>query len=235
MICSIHQPQFLPYLGYLNKIASSDMFVFLDNVQFKKNEFQNRNRIILKDKIEWLTVPVSFSFGDPINKVKIANSTNWQRKMETMLEHSFARSPYFKTFNRELFDIIEREWNNLAEINEASVLWLMKVFEIERPTIRASEIDGLSDEPTMRLIDICKHLGADTYLSGAGGHDYLDVKLFEQHGIKLQFQQFVHPEYEQLNWAGENEQFVPYLSAIDGLFNCGGGREASKRLNIIGG
>ncbi len=233
MICSIHQPQFLPYLGYLNKIASSDIFIFLDNVQFKKNEFQNRNKIILKDKVEWLTVPVSFSFGDTIQQVRIAENPTWRRKMKTMLEHSFARSPYFKIFAKELFDLIDKIWNNLAEINEASVLWLMKVFEIKCETLRSSVLGSLSEEPTMRLIEICKKVGADTYLSGAGGHDYLNKELFNQNGIRLIFQEFKHPEYEQPNLVSKELKFIPYLSAIDALFNCGGGKDVAKKLNII--
>lgn len=229
MKCAIHQPQFLPWLGYLNKIHSADVFVFLDNVQFKKNEFQNRNKIRVGDEGRWLTVPVSFTFGDTIRQVRIADDPRWHRKLIMTLEHNYGKTPYFGQFSKELTDILNGPWGNLAELNQATVEWLMRCFEIRTKILVSSNLPEFSLEPTRRLVDICRYVGADTYLSGAGGHGYLDIKAFEQAGVGLEFQEYLHPEYPQCYG---NSGFVSHLSAVDALFHCGGGPEAGKRLNL---
>lgn len=268
MKCAIHQPQFLPWLGYLHKIQSVDKFVFLDNVQFKKNEFQNRNRVLVAGAARWLTVPVSFHFGATLRDVKIVETTPWRKKMLHTLELNYCRTPYFDSFRKGLAEVLEREWDNLAELNAASARWLMDCFDIQTETARSSQFIELSpfqngrtaqpcaaekaagqavppyretvagnliQDATQRLIDVCRRVGADTYLSGAGGRNYLAVVEFEKAGIKLEFQDFQHPVYPQHHsseFKEERANFVPNLSAVDGLFNCGGGATGRKRLNI---
>ncbi len=230
MICAIHQPQFLPWLGYLQKIHASDVFVILDTVQFKKNEYQNRNRIRVGDDTCWLTVPVSFNFGDTLVQTRIGNVPKWRKKLLRTIELNYAKCPYLNVFLPELTDVLSGEYANLSEINIATVRWLMRCFEIDTPLRIASEMTSFSDDPTKRLVDICRHLNADTYLSGAGGRDYLDIPQFAEAGVKLEFQDFRHPVYPQHN-ARANQSFIPYLSAVDALFNCGGG--ARVRQNVI--
>lgn len=231
MKCAIHQPQFLPWPGYLHKINNTDKFVFLDNVQFRKNEFQNRNRILVAGTMKWLTVPVSFHFGDTLREIKIADDVPWRKKMLYTLDLNYPKAPYFQQFRASLANVIEREWPNLAEFNAATVRWLMKCFDIRTEIYTSSQLPELSSDPTERLIDICRHIEADTYLSGAGGHDYLEAGEFKKAGIKLEFQEFKHPIYPQHN-AKEGSGFVSHLSAIDGLFNCGGGVAGRTMLNI---
>lgn len=231
MKCAIHQPQFLPWLGYLHKISSVDVFIFLDNVQFKKNEFQNRNRIRVGDEARWITVPVTFRFGDTIRQTRIAAHPKWRRKMCLTIEQNYSKIFYFKTYGAEFIELIGRDWNNLAELNQATVEWLMKCFEIHTKSLVCSEMPEFNSEPTQRLIDICRYIGADIYLSGAGGREYLDVAKFEEAGIKLEFQDFLHPVYSQC-YKDERTGFISHLSAIDGLFNCGGGTEGRKKLNL---
>lgn len=229
MKCAIHQPQFLPWLGYLSKINSADVFVFLDNVQFKKNEYQNRNKIRVGDEAKWITVPVSFTFGDTIRQVRIAGDPRWHRKLHMTIEHSYGKAPYFARFAPGLLDVLDQTWENLADLNQATVEWLMKCFEIKTKVLVCSNLPEFSPDPTQRLVDICKYAGADTYLSGAGGRNYLDVKAFENAGIKLEFQEYLHPEYPQCYSSGG---FLSHLSAVDALFNCGGGVEVAKQLNL---
>ena len=229
MICSIHQPQFLPWLGYLNKISTSDIFVFLDDVQFKKNEYQNRNKIKCGGEARWLTAPVSFKFGDTLLETKVVHDSKWQKKMCMTIGQYYKKTPYFEEYSPALFNIINREWDNIAEFNQATVEWLMKSFCIETKTLVCSKLPSFDTDPTQRLIDICRHTNADTYLSGAGGREYLDVAKFEAAGIELIFQEFLHPKYKQCYTQGESE-FVSHLSAIDMLFNCG-----SKNTNLLKG
>jgi len=213
MICAIHQPQFIPWLGYFDKIRQADVFVFLDNVQFKKNEFQNRNRILTPQGPRWLTVPVSFRFGDPINGVRVPPDTRWRKKMVRTVEQCYRKAPgfdvCFPTFSELIMDVT---WESLAELNIATVLWLMELLDLHTPTVRASDLEPLEDDPSGRLIDICRKVGADTYLSGAGGREYLDAARFAEAGVNLRFQHFEHPVYRQ---GDAFDEFVPNLSALD--------------------
>lgn len=221
----------MPWLGYLHKIHNVDKFVFLDNVQFKKNEFQNRNRILVAGEIKWLTVPVSFNFGDTLRETAIAGVAAWRKQTMRTIDLNYAKTPWFRQFRESLAEVIGREWNNIAELNQGTVQWLMKCFDIRTEVYISSQFSALSPDPNQRLIDICRGVGADTYLSGAGGHDYLAPAEFERAGIKLEFQQFKHPVYSQLRLKGQSG-FIACLSAIDGLFNCGGGAAGRKILGI---
>lgn len=229
MKCAIHQPQFLPWLGYLHKINMADKFVFLDDVQFKKNEFQNRNKILVAGMARWMTVPVSFRFGDSIRDTLVSNDKIWRRKLINTLQVNYCKTPYFGKYIKNIVDLIEKDWNDLSVFNTASVMWLLDCFEIKADICLSSELTGLGDNPTQRLIDICRRVGADTYVSGPGGRNYLDIGLFEGNGLKLDFQEFNHPVYPQRH--GESG-FVSHLSAIDGLFNCGGGQEGRLALGL---
>ncbi len=234
MKCAIHQPQFLPWLGYLAKLTQADVFVFLDDVQFKKNEFQNRNKIRVGDEARWVTVPVSFNFGDALNEVHIAQSPPWQVKLHQTIEQNYTRASRYQEFADGLWPILDTSWPNLSELNIATVEWLMTCFDIDTETRKSSDIDGVSSSSTQRLVDICRSIGADTYLSGVGGRDYLDVALFEEAGIQLEFQEFLHPSYSQC-YTPNSSEFVSHLSAIDGLFCCGGGADSRSGLNIRAG
>jgi len=233
MKCAIHQPQFMPWLGYLNKISACDIFVFLDNVQYKKNEYQNRNRIRIGNEAKWITVPVSFKFGDTINQTLIAKDPRWRKKIISSIEHSYSKSPFFEVFIPRLLEIINSDWSNLAGINQATVEWLITCFEIKTRLLVCSELPDFSMDPTGRLIDICRHVGADTYLSGAGAHDYLDMEQFSKSGFNIEFQEYLHPVYQQY-YDGRKpvDEFLSHLSALDGLMNCGGGEQGKKMLRL---
>ena len=217
MRVAVQQPQYIPWLGYFHKIASSDLFVLLDTVQYKKREFQNRNRIKTPSGPLWLTIPV-LSKGhhlQKINEVKIDNQERWREIHLHSLERNYARAPYFKKYSDFLDEIYKREWTHLSEINIATIKYLVKALEINTPIILESKI-GTNKTSTARVIEICQSVGADIYLSGQGGKDYIDENLFARSGIKLEYQEFVHPVYPQLH-----DSFIPYLSALDLLFNCG--------------
>lgn len=229
MKCAIHQPQFVPWLGYMQKIRLADVFVLLDNVQYHKNEFQNRNRILTQSGVQWLTLPVSFRFGSTLREVALADTGPWRRKLWRTLEHAYGRVPHFARHGAALKDILDRAWDNLAAINTASVVWLCECFEIGTRLLTASDLGELTAHPTQRLVEICRSVGADTYLSGSLARRYLEPELFAAAGIALEFQDFRHPVYAQHNGGGE---FVSHMSAIDGLFNCGGGSPGREALNL---
>lgn len=215
MLVTIHQPQYLPYLGYFHKMAQADVFVLLDNVQYKKNEWQNRNKIRTSQGWQWLTVPVSFKFGDNIDKVRINKSAPWNQEHYKGLALNYQRAPYFKEHEPFLKEVYSRSWESLAELNIYFIKYLARSLEITTRLVRASELSA-GGKSTERLINICRELGADTYLSGVGGKEYLDLGKFEHAKIKVKFQNFVHPNYKQVY-----NGFEAHMSALDLILNQG--------------
>jgi len=216
MRIAIHQPQFLPWLGYLDKIDRAELFVVLDSVQFKKNEWQNRNRIRIAQGWQWATVPVLHDFGQHIKDVRINQTTDWRAKHLKALEMHYAQAAHREPVMAGLRAIYAQAWDRLADLNMAVLRWLLGEFGIKTP-VRLSSDMQLPEEPTERLIGICRTVGATSYLAGAGAKGYMDFKKFEAAGIPVEVQEFQHPVYRQCY-----EPFVPGLSAIDLLLTCGG-------------
>lgn len=224
MILAAHQPQFIPWLGYFDKIDRADVFVLLDTVQFKKNEWQNRNRIKAASGTQWLTVPVSFRFGDAVREVRIDERQNWRRKHLATLRTCYARTIHFEPVHRAYRSVIEASSSNLADLNTAMLKSMMGALDIATPMLSASELEGLPKDRDERLIALCRRLGARTYLAGSGSRAYLNVDRFVRAGIDVVFQSYRHPTYSQLFG-----NFTPQLSALDLLFNCGPGSASILR------
>ncbi|MBI4309292.1 MAG: WbqC family protein [Candidatus Omnitrophica bacterium] len=234
MTITIHQPQYLPWLGYFDKVSAADVFVLLDNVQFKKNEWQNRNRIRTSQGWQWLTVPVLHDFGQKVNEVKINNKEPWRKNHLKALELNYCKAPYFDRYFQYFQDILAQEWEHLGDINVRFVRQTMELLGIKTKVVLACEYET-AEHKTLRLVDLCKHFKMETYLSGEGGEKYLDLKQFEDNHIKVVTQKYQHPTHAQL-WQNKNgEGFISHLSVVDLLFNCGpeslailtGGRKAS--------
>jgi len=223
LIVAVHQPQYLPWIGYFDKMRRADVFCYLDDVQYKKNEWQNRNRIKSAQDWQWLTVPVRYRFPEKINEVQINNTTNWSKKHLQALTTNYSRAPYFKAYISIFEDIFSKEWDLISELNIHLVERLRDALQLQEKTTTISSEFDLREEPTDRLIDICKALGADTYLAGQGAASYMDVARFEENGLKVITQDVKHPVYPQLF-----KDFESHLSIVDLLFNCG-----PKSLKII--
>jgi hypothetical protein len=221
MIVSIHQPQYLPYIGYIYKILKSDVFVFLDDAQYKKNEWQNRNRIKGPNGLIWLTVPVSFNFGNKINEAKIVQD-NWSKKHLNSIKSAYSKSKYFKDFFPLIESFLSKDYENLSVLNIACVKMILEYLGVKKEIVISSTL-GVNKTRTERLIEIVKKLNGDIYLSGDGGHGYLDEELFEKNNIKLFYLNYKTISYAQL-WG----DFVENLSVIDIIFNEG--RENTLRI-----
>lgn len=229
-VCSIHQPSYWPYLGLFDKIARSDVFVFLDDVQFVKNDFKNRNRIFTNspgapeaDRVDWLTLPVKHvSLGQTIAETAVVQEVETMHKHYKKIEQAYGSAAGFKELRSKLesfFHDQARAPLMLADINVASTLFVLEVLGIKTEILgRSSAIAAKSAEPTQRLIDICKHAGADTYLAGAGGKEYMRVEEFERQGVHLIWQNWEPFAYEQKH---SKDKFVPYLSSLDLILNLG--------------
>lgn len=216
MKVAIHQPQYLPWLGYFDKMDQADCFVLLDDVQFTKNEWQNRNRIKAAADWQWLTVPVLHRFPQRINEVRINQADPWSRKHLRTLVSNYTSAPFFNLHRPFFEEIYAREWTLLLDLNLVAITYLVEALGIRTKLVLASSLPVPAGvEATERLIAICRAVGGDTYLSGVGGRGYLDLALFEEAAIQIVFQAFHTRPYPQRFGA-----FVPDLSAVDLLFNC---------------
>jgi hypothetical protein len=227
MIVSIHQPNYLPWLGYFHKIANCDVFVLQDNVPYTTN-FINRNMIKTSCGASWLTLGVLTKGrqGQLIGDVKINNEIPWRRTHWKTIKANYSKAPYFSDYKDRFESIYQKEWESLADLNETLVKLISEILGIRNVKfVRASEL-GVCGKSTNLLINICKALGSDTYLSGNGGKKYMDEELFEKEGIKLKYSEFQHPVYNQL--FGD---FVPNLSVIDFIFNEGGSNFSNLKDN----
>ena len=214
-ILTIHQPEHLSYLGLFHKISMCDTLVLLDNVQYEKNYFQNRNRINTRDGEKYITVPVTNTHS-PINEVKIVpHFFDIQcKKNAKTIEAAYYRCKYWNEYGEKFLDVYRYAKSKyLANYNEALLRWVLEVLGIEVKIYRASEIN-VEGHKTDLLVDICRKLDADKYIAGKSGRDYLELEKF---AIPVEFQQFAHPIYTQY---GKTE-FTPYMSVIDAIFNVG--------------
>jgi len=216
MRVAIHQPHYLPWLGYFDKMDQVDSFVLLDTVQFKKNEWQNRNRIKTATGWQYLTVPVLHRFPQRICEVRINNAVPWSRKHLQALISNYNGTPFFDLYIPFFQEVYRREWTLLLDLNLTVLAYLVEALGIRTKLVLASSLPLPEREGTTeRLIAICQALGAETYLSGLGGKGYLDLERFEEAGIRVLFQAFQCPRYPQ-----RFGSFEPNLSIVDLLFNC---------------
>ena len=218
MIVSIHQPQYIPWLPYFLKIEKSDLFVFLDSVDFQKNGLQNRNMIKTGQGRNWLTVPVNHNSGQKIFETTMPTKLNWKKKHLQTLRSCYGKSNFFSFYEPYLVSFYEQEWENLADLNRELTLKMMKWLGIYTPTLNSSEM-GIKTVSSELILDICRKNGATKYLTGSGGKNYLVFNDFALEGIEVEFINNDLPVfYEQMF---PELGFEKDLSAIDLLFNCG--------------
>jgi hypothetical protein len=215
-VVAIHQPQYLPWLGYFHKVARCDVFCLLDTVQYKKNEFQNRNRIKTAQGWQWLTVPVTYRFPQRINEVGVNQTVDWQRKHLEALKTNYSKAPFFDTYYASFQEFYQKSYEMVVEVNVASIKLLMGLLGLERELVLASSLQLEAEDPTFRLVEICRNLGGDSYLSGRDGGKYMDVDIFASSQIDIIYQDFKHPQYPQCYGP-----FEPNMSVVDLLFNRG--------------
>jgi hypothetical protein len=216
-LVAIHQPNFLPWLGFFHKMALADVFILLDSVPFTKNSFQNRIKIKSAQGEQWLTVPVLTKgrFGQATSKVPINNTTRWRKVHLATLRTNYRRAPYYEEVMAWLEPLYRQKPTHLASFNQSLIEAVMSQLNLTTGLVNASSL--ISDESgSQLLLHLVQAVGGNIYLSGPSGHDYLDLFTFQQAGVEVSFQQFCHPTYPQLYG-----DFIPGLSIIDLLMNVG--------------
>jgi hypothetical protein len=214
MIVSAHQPAYMPWLGLFDKIARSDAFCVLDTAQFSRGDFINRNRIKSPRGAIWLTVPVRAESRVPICNVRIRDD-GWRRKHLAALEHCYFKAPFFDRYAPEIAAVLERPHVSFNELTAELLRVLLAQLGIGTRLVFASDCD-FAGQKSQYLLDMCRRLGATSYISGTRGRDYLDASAFSSAGIGVEFQDYRHPVYPQRFGA-----FVANLSVLDLLFNVG--------------
>lgn len=212
---SIHQPGYLPFMGFFKKIQSCDIFVELDDVAYTRSDFDNRNRIRTHDGSMFLTVPVLNKFNQKLNEVKITNNENWNHKHVMAIKNNYQKSLYFEKYWWDLEHIMMNKWEKLLDLNLSIIKYIYNELQLETKIIKSSELE-INLSGSEKILEICKKLKCTTYLSGPFGKNYLDEKSFFDSGIKVVYENFKHPNYNQIH-----DNFIPNLSIIDLLFNEG--------------
>jgi hypothetical protein len=219
MMIAIHQPEFMPWLGFFHKMGNADRYVVFDHVQFKKRYFENRNRIKQGDEATWVSLPVISKgrYLQPINEVETDNSSPWQRKLWEKIRHAYGKTQYFPVYAGEIEEIISgRAYERLVDFNLAFIEWFRKVLDIRAPMVFSSTLGVEGFKASELILQICLRMGAHRYLCGPSGKDYLQIENFRRSGIEIEWQHFEHPMYPQ-----KGKEFIPYLSTIDLVCNCG--------------
>lgn len=201
MIVSIHQPAYLPWLGYMDKIRKADRFIYLDTVQFQKNSFQNRNKIRTKDGWAWLTVPVETKghlFDTPLHGITINNRLDWRRKHRAAIEMNYRRAPHFDRIFPIIAAFYDKPWEQLSALCWDMLQSLLEMTQIRTEIIRSSQLQPMQQTKSDLILELCRAVGATAYLSGSLGRDYLDLETFKTAGITVAFQDYQHPVYPQV-------------------------------------
>ncbi len=222
-VVAIHQPEYLPWLGFFKKMMNVELFVFLDDVQFRKKGWQNRNRIRINDGTTLLSIPVHTHSYPKINEVTIDNEKKWSIRHKKSILYNYARAPYFDEIKDFIESIFEKKFQYLVDLNTEIIKFIMNELEIKSKIVFSSELE-ISKKGSDRVIDICKAVGADHYITGTfWAESNLRVEEFKKSNIDIEFQKFQHPIYKQIH--GE---FIPEMSIIDLLFNEG--RKEAKKI-----
>jgi len=220
MIVAIHQPHYLPWLGYLHRMAQVDLFIVLDHVQFERRNYQNRSQIRLEGEARWLSVPVlQGSQKDRIvdKLVDNADPRPWGATHFSTLKHAYREAEHFGAYAGALRAMLEARWERLADLDRATLQFLRDALDIRTPLAYSSELAAPGARAEL-ILNLCKAVGAQRLLAGFGGsRGYLDVDAFAREGVSVQWHEFKHPTYRQCG----PQPFIPGLAALDLVFNCG--------------
>lgn len=220
-LITAHQANYLPYMGFFEKISVSDAFVLVDDTQFvKRGPFGwiHRNQILGPNGKHWLTLPVKTHdrYHQLIREVEIDNSLPWRRKHWGSLEHAYKKTEFFESYSAGLREIYDQNWEMLLPLSKAVIEWVMDVLDIRKPITLASDYD-IQGKGSDYVLELAQKSGASHYLSGMHGKDYLDLKVFEEAKMGLVFQDFTCLPYPQ----GDSKEFVSHLSIVDAIFHAG--------------
>lgn len=220
MKIAIHQPEFMPWLGFFNKMALADIYVVFDHVQFKKRYFENRNRIVSsKREVLFIIAPVISKgrYTQAINEVEIDNSQDWKEVLLKKIKYFYAKAPYFGKYYEQLSSLIQdKDYKRLIDLNIDLINFFRKNLSITTPMLYSSKMDVETFKGSELILQICLLNKSDAYLCGSSGAEYLKTEEFLRQGVQIEWLNYKSPVYKQLG-----EGFTPDMSTLDLLFNHG--------------
>lgn len=215
MKIAIHQPNYLPWIGFFDKLDQVDRFVILDKAQYSKGSFINRNQIKSPQGALSLTVPIKNKLK-PINELVIDHQRKWQVQHWKSIEANYKKAPYWSLYKDGFEHIYHQKWDQLSSLNIMLIQHIVSLLNIKTEIFIESEFDMDFGTNNTRNVNIVSHLGGTVYVSGTGAKAYNQPEEFTERGIELIYQDFKHPIYPQ-----RFGNFESHLSIIDLLFNCG--------------
>ena len=212
---TIHQPDFLPWLGFFDRWQKSDLFIILDDVQFIRRGWQHRDKIKTVHGIKWLTASVNKkgNYLSELRYIQLNNRLNWKKQHIDLIQHTYGQSKNFHNIFSSLEQIYHKKHTLLIDFNMDLLKFCAHELSIKTPTLMSSE-QNIKSVGTRRLIDLIKTVKGDIYLTGLGSKNYLEEDIFQKEKIQIRWQQFDHPIYNQMYGSFEKN-----LSIIDYLFN----------------
>ena len=213
MIVTIHQPESMPWLGYFSKMDAADQYIILNDCQYRKDYYQNRNRIRTPNGLEYITIPVVKDGIShiSINEVRIHNDPKLLRRYMNTISRNYIGAPYYDDIMGCLTEVYSKDYEYIWELNMGIIHAFRSLLGIDTPIVYSSDLLVLTTG-SLRNADLVRTVGGDIYLSGPSGRDYLDMDDF--HGIGVIYHDYVHPVYNQLH-----DKFIPYASTLDLLMN----------------
>ena len=215
---AIHQPEYFPWANLFKKMYCADVFIFLDDVQYVRRSFQNRNKVKTKEASAWLTVPVLRSNRDEkISNIKIDNEKKWKEQHGKLIYDSYHKTEYFSKLRSILDGVFSQEWGFLNELCQDSTIQIAKALGLSIEFMASSDFKetGAASE---KILNLCKAVGATEYVTGLGSKSYLEEEDFECANIRIKYISPIHFKYKQLHMS---QGFVADLSVLDFLFHNG--------------
>lgn len=217
MILSGHQPNYIPYPGLVGKIMMSDKFIYVTKVQFERKSWQNRNRIKTVNGPVFLTVPTlkKGKYDQLICDVKISNDLNWRRKHFNAIKINYKNSKFYNTYIDFFEELYNKDWDSLCELDIYIMNYILNELDIKTEVLY-DENFNFEGNKTAFLVDMCKKTNSNTYMSNKGSENYVDLSIFSQNELNHIYINYKGKPYEQCF-----KNFVPDMSIVDMLFNCG--------------
>lgn len=218
MIVTGHQPNYLPWLGYFEKIIRSDIFVVMDNVQYSTGSYLNRNKIRIPKGEMWLSVPVKYKDNEDMELrfIEINYDVKWAESHWKSICFNYKKTPFFEKYYDFFEGYFSTKWGNLVELNMAFINFVLKELDAKTSVVYASNYAEITGRKGDLVLSFCKAFSADLYYSGPSGKNYLNEEDFKSNNIDIYYHNYIHPTYKQ-RYSG----FSPGMSILDLLMNHG--------------
>lgn len=211
----VHQPNYLPWLGYFYKMSISNVFIFLDDVVFPTRSYVNRNKICINGEAKWLTVPTGRSYEADINESFPAGS-DWVKKHLSTLKMVYGRAPFFNQYFPDIEAVLSsNSHRDFSGLNISLIKYVASKIGIDCVFLRSSEMD-VGEKSDVRLALLVEKIGGQVYISGSGGANYQSESTFEERSIRL-----IYSNFKAENYAQNSKEFIPGLGVLDAMFNVG--------------